>query len=222
MTPIEKIQLSLICKKDLDTMRPCKRGFDCGDCGKTVYDFRGKSQEDLIKTLSNQDSICGIFSKNQMQSKSHFLRPLILGSAITLSLSTYGNQVQAQEQDRAPQEIEKEEIVIVEPDDEHMVFGMIFETFPVFINGGEAGMIEFLQKNIKHPGDSTRGVVYIQFTIDTSGNTTNAKVIRGLSPTADSEAIRVVQLLKFTPGMQRGIPVAVNYTLPIRFGLKND
>ncbi len=98
---------------------------------------------------------------------------------------------------------------------------------PRFI-GGEDALMEFLGKNIKYPPDerdkNIQGRVYIAFVIDRSGNVIEAKVLRGIGPACDAEALRVVNLMNknmWTPGYQNGRPVAVQYNLPIVFNLKN-
>ncbi len=59
--------------------------------------------------------------------------------------------------------------------------------------------------------------VYVQFRIDHKGNITEIRA-RGPHLRLEKEAVRVVKLLpKMTPGMQRGRPVSVKYTLPITF-----
>ncbi len=64
------------------------------------------------------------------------------------------------------------------------------------------------------------GIVHIQFVIDKDGSVKNAKVLRGIGGGCDKEALRAVQNLSFEPGRQRGIPVQVKMTLPVRFQLQ--
>jgi len=59
--------------------------------------------------------------------------------------------------------------------------------------------------------------IFIQFTIDKTGNITNIK-IRAPHKSLEKEALRVMKLLpKMTPGMQRNRPVNVRYVQPIVF-----
>ncbi|MDR9420020.1 energy transducer TonB, partial [Gracilimonas sp.] len=51
------------------------------------------------------------------------------------------------------------------------------------------------------------------------GNVENARVVRGIGGGCDEEALRVVREAKFEPGMQRGHPVRVQYSLNINFRL---
>ncbi|MDX1642615.1 MAG: TonB family protein, partial [Balneolaceae bacterium] len=66
---------------------------------------------------------------------------------------------------------------------------------------------------------SIEGRVYVQFIVNEQGDVEDAKVIRGIGGGADEEALRVVRQAKFEPGMQRGRPVRVQYSLPIFFRL---
>lgn len=45
--------------------------------------------------------------------------------------------------------------------------------------------------------------------------------MRGIGGGCDEEAIRAVKTAKFQPGMQRGRPVSVRYSLPITFKIYN-
>jgi TonB family protein len=62
--------------------------------------------------------------------------------------------------------------------------------------------------------------VIVRFKIMEDGNVTDASVLKGVDPTLDAEAIRVVSSLpQFTPGKVGGVPVAVWYMVPITFTL---
>jgi periplasmic protein TonB len=89
-------------------------------------------------------------------------------------------------------------------------------------NCTRSGIEEFLTKNIIYPGTSLKKgsteTVYIQFIIDLEGKIIEPKVIRGVTPDFDEEALRVVALLpEMNPGIQRGKPVFVQYILPVKF-----
>jgi periplasmic protein TonB len=61
----------------------------------------------------------------------------------------------------------------------------------------------------------------VQFVVERDGSVSNASVARGVDPSLDREALRVVNTLpKWKPGMQRGKPVKVSYTVPINFVLQ--
>jgi len=99
-------------------------------------------------------------------------------------------------------------------------FFIVVEQMPELIGGlGE------LQRQIRYPEMARRagieGRVYIQFIVNERGDVENPTVIRGIGGGADEEALRVVSQAKFSPGMQRGRPVRVQYSLPIFFRLQN-
>lgn len=99
-------------------------------------------------------------------------------------------------------------------------FFVVVEQMPELIGGlGE------LQGQIRYPEMARRagieGRVHIQFIVNERGEVENPVVVRGIGGGADEEALRVVSQAKFTPGMQRGRPVRVQYSLPIFFRLQN-
>lgn len=115
--------------------------------------------------------------------------------------------------------IEKEESK--EEDTEIFV---IVEDMPEF-PGGEVALRRWIANNIKYPviaaENGIQGRVYVQFVVDRDGSISNAKIARGVDPSLDQEALRVVNSLpKWKAGMQRGKPVRVSYTVPINFQLQ--
>lgn len=95
----------------------------------------------------------------------------------------------------------------------------VSETMPEF-PGGNTVLMSFIQQNIQYPDPDIciTGKVIIQFIISTDGNITNAKIVRGVHPKFDKEALRVVKLMpKWKPGTQKGKPVAMEYTIPVSF-----
>jgi TonB family protein len=95
---------------------------------------------------------------------------------------------------------------------------VVVEEMPVLIGG-----LEGLMREIKYPQMAQRagieGRVYVQFVVNEQGDVEDAQVIRGIGGGADEEALRVVRQAKFEPGMQRGQPVRVQFSLPIQFKL---
>lgn len=107
-------------------------------------------------------------------------------------------------------------------EDEDYVFQVVEENpeFP----GGDQARSKWLSENIKYPPIASEngisGRVYVTFVVNTDGKIVNAKVARGVDPSLDQEALRVINLMpKWKPGMQRGKPVRVSYTVPINFTL---
>jgi len=64
------------------------------------------------------------------------------------------------------------------------------------------------------------GTVYILAKINKNGDVVDATVIKGLGAGLDEEALNAVKSTKFIPGKQRGKPVNVKMTIPVKFVLK--
>lgn len=101
---------------------------------------------------------------------------------------------------------------------------MIVEEMPEFPGGSEA-LQKYLAQSVRYPviaqENGIQGRVYIQFVINQNGEVTNATILRGVDPSLDREALRVVEAMpKWKPGKQRNRPVRVSYTVPINFVLQ--
>lgn len=102
------------------------------------------------------------------------------------------------------------------------VFSVV-EDMPRF-PGGHQKLLEFLARNIKYPvaaqKENVQGHVIVSYVVSSTGKVEDVKVVRGLSPELDAEAMRVVgKMPDWIPGKQRGMAVDVKYTLPITFRL---
>jgi len=88
-------------------------------------------------------------------------------------------------------------------------------------NGG----MEAIYRRLKYPEIARKagieGRVVLQFIVDERGNVVNPTVIRGIGGGCDEAAIEAIKGVRFTPGMQRGRPVKVQFQLPIVFRLQN-
>ena len=83
---------------------------------------------------------------------------------------------------------------------------------------------EHINTTFKYPSKARRknieGRVLVMFVINKEGDITNIET-KGGDPILQTEALRIVRLLpKMKPGMQKGKPVNVKYTLPITFKLE--
>lgn len=91
--------------------------------------------------------------------------------------------------------------------------------------GGDSAMKAFIKDNIQYPivyekiakGSS----VIVSFTVEKDGRLTNIKVVRGLDPFLDKEAIRIVRRMpRWIPARREdGKPIKVDFTISIRFRL---
>lgn len=108
---------------------------------------------------------------------------------------------------------------------EKQVF-FIVEEMPEY-PGGKNALFEYISKEIKYPAvakeKGIQGKVFINFIVSANGSVKNAKVSRGVDPSIDMEALRVVNSLpNWKPGKQKGEAVDVSYTIPINFSLINN
>ncbi|MBD1398583.1 energy transducer TonB [Pontibacter sp. JH31] len=94
-----------------------------------------------------------------------------------------------------------------------------------YFEGGEEGLLRYISRKIKYPrqavNENIEGVVILSFVVNRTGHITDATILKGLGFGTDEEALRVInEMPPWTPGRQNGKPVAVRYTLPIRFSMK--
>jgi len=130
--------------------------------------------------------------------------------------------------------IEADEFTVIQPvefvaavidEEEEEVLFAIVEEKPLF-NGkdADAGFREWVNSKISYPPvaqeNGISGRVILEFSIGRDGEVTDVKLLRGVDPLLDNEALRVVRMSpKWTPGMQRGKPVKVKYQFPFVFRL---
>ena len=105
-----------------------------------------------------------------------------------------------------------------EPEPEEPEIFEVVEQDPELIGG-----LDGLQSRVEYPEFARRagieGTVYVQFVVDEQGRVSEARAVRGNEQLAQS-AVKAVAESQFRPGMQRGRPVKVRYTLPVRFVLR--
>ncbi len=143
--------------------------------------------------------------------------------------SAIGSQnVESDNTDLRAESLPQNAIVVEEPvkveKKEEEVFRAV-EQMPSY-PGGDAALYKAINDNLHYPPmaaeNNIQGQVVVQFVVQKDGTVGKVVVARGVDPDLDKEAIRVVKKLgKFTPGRNNGVPVAVWYTLPIRFKLAN-
>lgn len=88
--------------------------------------------------------------------------------------------------------------------------------------GGESGLLKDISTNLKYPVIAaemkTQGTVVLRFIIKKNGSIGDIVIRKGLTKECDQAAINAVKKLrKFTPAKHKGTPVAVWFSLPIRF-----
>lgn len=110
--------------------------------------------------------------------------------------------------------------------DDNAVF-MVVEKMPEF-PGGQQALFNYLIEHVKYPKDvqeqAIEGRVICQFIVEKDGSIGNITVVRTSgNESLDNEVIRVIQSMpKWKPGLQRGKPIRVKYTIPINFHLVED
>ncbi len=100
----------------------------------------------------------------------------------------------------------------------------IVEEMPTFQGQGIDGFRTYISQKMNYPEiaikNRIQGRVFVQFVVEIDGRVSNIKVVHGVDPTLDQEAIRVISAApKWTPGRQRSKPVRVSFTFPIIFKL---
>ena len=110
----------------------------------------------------------------------------------------------------ATEKKEEEEIVIFE----------VVEQMPEYPGGMDA-LSKYLESKVADSPMKGKagGVVTIGFTVTGSGKVTNVQVLESDQPSLNKEAERIVsEMPDWIPGKQRGKPVPVKYSVPVRFG----
>ncbi|WP_459188802.1 energy transducer TonB [Parabacteroides sp. APC149_11_2_Y6] len=133
-------------------------------------------------------------------------------------LSSEDDQAAAQAQTYTPPAVVEEE-----EESSQQIFTVV-ETMPEF-PGGQGALLQYLAKSIKYPviaqENGIQGRVTCTFVVNKDGSIVDAEVIRGVDPSLDKEALRVINTMpKWSPGKQRGKPVRVKYTVPVTFRLQ--
>lgn len=128
-----------------------------------------------------------------------------------------------------PEPVEKidEMIVVGYRNPDAPVTGEVYETvdkMPEF-PGGMTALMQHLSKNIRYPAEAhtnnIQGRVVVSVIINTEGKVTNAKIVQGVAPSLDAEALRVTGTMPdWIPGTKDGKPVNVKYTFPVVFRLQ--
>ncbi len=89
--------------------------------------------------------------------------------------------------------------------------------------GGPKELTKFIYQHLRYPQAALEarieGTVLIEYDIDFKGNVIESRVLQSLGYGCDEEAARVVRLLKFAVGRNRGVKVIFHKKAHIRFKL---
>ena len=116
-------------------------------------------------------------------------------------------------------EVEEEEV-----EEEAIPFQLV-EDKPSFQGGDANQFSKWVNSRLVYPEiakeNGVQGRVTLQFTVEKDGSVTKVRVLRGVDPSLDKEAVRVVSMSpKWKPGKQRDRAVPVTYTFPVIFQLR--
>ncbi len=116
------------------------------------------------------------------------------------------------------------DVVEEEVEEEAIPFQLVEEK-PSFQGGDANQFSKWVNGKLNYPEiakeNGVQGRVTLQFTVEKDGSVTKVKVLRGVDPSLDKEAVRVVSMSpKWKPGKQRDRAVPVTYTFPVIFQLR--
>ena len=102
---------------------------------------------------------------------------------------------------------------------------LVAETMPSFQGGDLNAFRNWVQSKVRYPAiaqeNGIQGRVVCSFVVNRDGSIVDIQVLRGVDPSLDKEAVRVLGTMpKWKPGKQRGKPVRVKYTVPVMFRLQ--
>ena len=118
-----------------------------------------------------------------------------------------------------------EEVIEEEVVEEEAIPFQLVEEKPSFQGGDANQFSKWVNQRLVYPEiakeNGVQGRVTLQFTVEKDGSITKVKVLRGVDPSLDKEAVRVVSSSpKWKPGKQRDRAVPVTYTFPVIFQLR--
>ncbi|MFR9166798.1 MAG: energy transducer TonB [Dysgonomonas sp.] len=98
------------------------------------------------------------------------------------------------------------------------------EVMPQF-PGGKIELMKYISNSLRYPAiavdNGIEGRVVLRFVVGKDGKISDIEVLKGIDPSCDNEAVRVVKSMpKWVPGSQNGNPVAVYFTLPVSFQIQ--
>lgn len=114
---------------------------------------------------------------------------------------------------------------ILEKNPDYAVPFASVEEKPGFNDGDANEFSKWVATQIVYPedavADKVEGRVILQFTVNKEGDVKDVTVLRGVNPSIDAEAVRVVSSSpKWSVGTQNGVPVNVKYVFPVVFKIQ--
>jgi len=90
-------------------------------------------------------------------------------------------------------------------------------------------LLSFVYQNVVYPDSALSkgigGTVVVRFVVNKEGKITNDSILKDIGGGCGEAALKIVRMMnelpeRWTPGKQNGTPVAVYYTLPVKFKIK--
>lgn len=98
-----------------------------------------------------------------------------------------------------------------------------FLKLPV-LEGGNHDFKKFIEDNLQYPEEALKknieGIVHLSYNVDDYGNVLNAKIDKDLGFGCDEEALRLINMLKFSKVKNRRVRVKISQKAKIIFNLK--
>ena len=91
--------------------------------------------------------------------------------------------------------------------------------------GGQRALMSRINSNLKYPvaaeENGIQGKVLCSFVVERDGSISDVRVVRGVDPSLDREAVRVLkQMPHWIPGKKNGSVVRVRINVPVTFSLQ--
>lgn len=163
--------------------------------------------------------------EDKLEQQVKFTAPEVVDSTDDdASMGTNDDLLKNIKNDDLPPVIDDTPPEILKPaDDDVAVPSYVVEEQPRF-PGGEEALLKFIAEHTIYPDipkeNNVQGKVHLEFEVKKDGSIGDVKILRGVDPYIDAEAIRVIKSLpKWEPGRQGGNPVKVTMQIPINFVL---
>jgi len=154
-----------------------------------------------------------------------YVAPVVVDSVkVEVQLATTSEAKATVVNEAVPEKVEVVKEVETAIVQEEQVF-IIVEESASFQGGDVQTFRAWVQKNVKYPTiaqeNGVSGKVFVQYAVNSKGEVVDVKVVRGVEPSLDKEAVRVIQSSpKWEPAKQRGTKVKQQFTIPIAFVLQ--
>lgn len=97
---------------------------------------------------------------------------------------------------------------------------------PEFVNGGVAGLFQYIGSNMKYPSEAwvqeIEGTVIVQYVIEKNGRVSHVQAIKSPDPILSEEACRIIETTseKWKAGVKNGNPVRVKCITVVNFNIR--